>query len=107
MGFIKARGSNFYYEEKGEGPPILLIHPVGSTASIWGAMIGDLARAGRVIAYDRRGYSRSGGETVRSVPAHAADAAAVLEALEARSAAAVGTRACLMDLCGLGRGARS
>jgi len=29
VGFIKARRSHFYYEEKGEGPPILLIHPAG------------------------------------------------------------------------------
>ncbi len=93
MGFIKARGSNFYYEEMGEGPPILLIPPAGSTASTWGALAGDLAGVGRVIAYDRRGYSRSGGEVVRSAPAHALDAAAVLEALEARPAVAVGTSA--------------
>jgi pimeloyl-ACP methyl ester carboxylesterase len=93
MGFVKVRGSNFYYEEKGEGSPILLIHPAGSTASTWGALAGDLAGAGRVIAYDRRGYSRSGGETVRSAPVHALDAAALLEALEARPAVAVGTSA--------------
>ena len=71
MGFIKARGNNFYYEEKGEGPPILLIPPSGSTASTWGTLVGDLAGAGRVIAYDRRGYSRSGGEVVRSAAEHA------------------------------------
>jgi hypothetical protein len=66
MGFIKARGSNFYYEEQGDGPPILLIPPAGSTASTWGTLVGDLAGAGRIIAYDRRGYTRSGGEVVRS-----------------------------------------
>jgi pimeloyl-ACP methyl ester carboxylesterase len=93
MGFVKARGSNFYYEEKGEGPPILLIPPSGSTASTWGAVFGDLAGAGRVIAYDRRGYSRSGGEAVRSAAEHALDAAAVLEALKAGPAVAVGTSA--------------
>ena len=83
MGFVKARGSSFYYEEKGEGPPILLIPPAGATASTWGAVIGDLAVAGRVIAYDRRGYRRSGGEVVHSAAEHALDAAAVLEALQA------------------------
>jgi 3-oxoadipate enol-lactonase len=93
MGFINARESNLYYEEKGEGPPILLIPPSGSTASTWGALVGDLAGAGRVIAYDRRGYSRSGDEVVRSASAHARDAAAVLEALEATPAVAVGTSA--------------
>jgi pimeloyl-ACP methyl ester carboxylesterase len=69
MGFIKVRGSNLYYEDKGDGyyedkgdgPPILLIPPSGSTASTWGTLVGDLAGVGRVIAYDRRGYSRSGG----------------------------------------------
>ena len=93
MGFIKARGSNFYYEEQGQGLPILLIPPSGATASTWGALPGDLARAGRVIAYDRRGYSRSGGEAVRSAAEHALDAAAVLNALAAGPAVTVGTSA--------------
>jgi len=93
MGFVKARGSSFYYEEQGDGPPILLIPPAGSTASTWGALIGDLAGAGRVIAYDRRGYTRSGGEVVRSAAEHTRDAAAVLEALNARPAVVAGTSA--------------
>ena len=93
MGFIKARGSNFYYEEQGDGPPILLIPPAGSTASTWGTLVGDLAGAGRVIAYDRRGYTRSGGEIVRSAAEHTRDAAAVLDALQARPAVVVGTSA--------------
>jgi len=37
MGFIQVRESSLYYEEKGDGPPILLIHPAGATASTWGA----------------------------------------------------------------------
>jgi pimeloyl-ACP methyl ester carboxylesterase len=93
MGLIKVRGSNLYYEEKGEGLPILLIPPAGSTASTWGALAGDLAGIGRVIAYDRRGYSRSGGEVVRSAAEHTRDAAAILDALQARPAVAVGTSA--------------
>ena len=93
MGFIKVRGIDFYYEEKGEGLPILLIPPSGSTASTWGDSFGNLAGVGRVIAYDRRGYSRSGGKTVRSASEHTADAAAILEALEASPAVVVGTSA--------------
>ena len=93
MGFIKARGNDFYYEEQGKGPPILLIPPSGSTASTWGALVSDLAGANRVIAYDRRGYSRSGGKAVRSAAEHALDAAALLDALEARPTVAVGTSA--------------
>src|SRR5215813_11385698 len=93
MGFVKARGSSFYYEEQGEGQPILLIPPSGSTASTWGALPGDLAGAGRVIAYDRRGYTRSGGEVVRSAAEHTRDAAAVLDAVAAGPAVVVGTSA--------------
>ena len=50
-----AVGSNrfdLYYEEVGEGLPILLIPPAGSTASTWGAAAEELARIGRVIAYE-------------------------------------------------------
>jgi len=93
MGFIKVRGIDFYYEEKGAGPPILLIPPSGSTASTWGVFFDHLAGEGRVIAYDRRGYSRSGGKTVHSATEHAADAAGILDALEAGPAVAVGTSA--------------
>ncbi len=93
MGFINARGSHLYYEETGDGAPILLIPPSGSTASTWGALPGDLADVGRVITYDRRGYSRSRGAVVRAAAEHALDAAEVLEALQARPAVAVGTSA--------------
>ena len=91
MGFIKARGSRLFYEEKGDGVPILLIHPAGATASTWGSVADDLAGVGRVVAYDRRGYTRSGGEPVRSISGHTADASALLETLHAAPAVAVGT----------------
>ena len=87
------REFDLYHEEAGEGVPILLIHPSGSTASTWGAAADKLARCGRVITYDRRGYARSGGEPVRSMSTHTADAAALLEHLRAAPAVVVGTSA--------------
>jgi pimeloyl-ACP methyl ester carboxylesterase len=84
---------DLYYEEFGDGLPILLIHPAGATSSTWGAVTGDLAQIGRVIAYDRRGNGRSGGEPVRSVSTHTADAATLLEHVGAPPAVAVGTSA--------------
>jgi pimeloyl-ACP methyl ester carboxylesterase len=85
--------SDLYFEEAGEGTPILLIHPAGSTASTWGSVTEELAEIGRVITYDRRGYARSGGEPVRSMSTHTADAAAMLEALQTPPAVVVGTSA--------------
>ena len=93
MGFVRSDGCDLYYEELGEGVPILLIHPAGSTASTWGSVTDELAQIGRVISYDRRGYARSGGEPVRSMSMHAADAATMLEELQAPPAVVVGTSA--------------
>jgi 3-oxoadipate enol-lactonase len=92
-GSVRANGCDLYYEKVGEGVPILLIHPAGSTASTWGSATEALGRVGRVIAYDRRGYARSGGAPVRSMSTHTADAAALLEFLGASPAVVVGTSA--------------
>jgi 3-oxoadipate enol-lactonase len=93
MGSVRSDGCDLNYEEVGQGVPILLIHPAGATAATWGSATAELARIGRVITYDRRGYARSGGEPVRSVATHTADAAAMLEALQAPPAVVVGTSA--------------
>jgi pimeloyl-ACP methyl ester carboxylesterase len=93
MTAVTVNGCDLYYEEMGAGFPILLIHPAGSTASTWGSAAEELARIGRVITYDRRGYARSGGEPVRSVSIHTTDAAAILESLARQRAVVVGTSA--------------
>jgi 3-oxoadipate enol-lactonase len=93
MASVTSDGCDLYCEEAGEGIPILLIHPAGATASTWGAASEELSRIGRVIAYDRRGYARSGGEPTRSMSTHTADAAAILESLQASPAVVVGTSA--------------
>jgi 3-oxoadipate enol-lactonase len=92
VGSVRSDGCDLYYEELNQGVPILLIHPAGATASTWGSATEQLARIGRVISYDRRGYARSGGEA-RSVSTHTADAAALLESLQAQPAVVVGTSA--------------
>jgi pimeloyl-ACP methyl ester carboxylesterase len=91
MDAAQSGGSDLYHEEVGDGAPILLIHPSGATGSTWGPVVEELARVGRVITYDRRGYARSGGEPVRKLATHSADAAALLESLGAAPAVVVGT----------------
>jgi pimeloyl-ACP methyl ester carboxylesterase len=86
-------GCDLYYEELGEGIPILLIHPSGATASTWGSATEELARIGRVVAYERRGYARSGGAPARSISTHTADAASILGHLRLPRAVVVGTSA--------------
>ena len=77
----------------GPGPPYLLIHPAGATASTWGSVTEALARLGRVLTYDRRGDARSGDPPGRLVSTHTADAAAMLASLGAPPAVVVGTSA--------------
>jgi pimeloyl-ACP methyl ester carboxylesterase len=93
MGHVRLDGCDLYYEEAGSGVPILLIPPAGTTATTWGPVTDDLARIGRVITYDRRGYARSVSQPVRSVSRHTFDAAALLESLQAAPAIVVGTSA--------------
>lgn len=71
-----------YYEERGEGPPLLLVAGIPGTASDWAPLVERLAATRRVIAYDNRG---SGGSTVTAGPYTTAqladDAAALLDRL--------------------------
>ncbi|HEU0023801.1 MAG TPA: alpha/beta hydrolase [Thermoleophilaceae bacterium] len=85
-------GVRLYYEEHGSGCPILCIHGAGSSALMWADSVADLARLGRVIAYDRRGCTRSERPEpyVRtSVAEQADDAAALLDALAAAPAVVI------------------
>lgn len=93
MPHVHLPGCRLYYEERGAGTPILLIHGTGSDAGTWGAAVDELVRHGRVIAYDRRGFSRSRREKASAhttVAEHAADAADLLDALDAGPTIVVG-----------------
>jgi esterase len=86
-------GTRLHYQERGIGMPILCIHGTGSGSPAWAPAIPELARRGRVIAYDRRGFARSrSAEPCRpvSVAEHADDAAALLHALGATPAVVIG-----------------
>jgi esterase len=93
MPYIRANGVRLYYEERGEGDPILVIHGTASSALVWRpSAIDALAALGRVVVYDRRGCTRSERPDpyVTSVVQHAEDAAALLDALHAAPAIVIG-----------------
>jgi pimeloyl-ACP methyl ester carboxylesterase len=76
--------SQLHHTVSGAGPPLLLIHGTGGDGDVWLPSLPRLARRHRVIAYDRRAFGRSTGPPhvgPRAHAAHAADAAALLEAL--------------------------
>jgi pimeloyl-ACP methyl ester carboxylesterase len=84
MPTVEGAGVPLHYVERGDGPPVLLIHGLASDGEAMAPVAEALAAAGaRAIAYDRRGYGRSGapepyhGTTVEE---QAEDAAALLRA---------------------------
>jgi pimeloyl-ACP methyl ester carboxylesterase len=84
---------DIYYEERGDGTPILCIHGTSSSALVWEGAMSELAEHGRCITYDRRGSFRSQRpepyETTH-VTEHTDDAAALLDALSATPAVVIG-----------------
>jgi pimeloyl-ACP methyl ester carboxylesterase len=85
--------AGLHYVEAGQGEPLLLIHGTGGNADAFQAVIGPLAERWRVIAYDRRGFSRSGPATHPKADyfrRHADDAAALLRDLGAAPANVLG-----------------
>ncbi len=83
---------DLYYEDHGEGRPVVLIHGWPLSNRSWEAQIGPLVDAGhRVVAYDRRGFGWS------SQPFNgyeydtlAADLAALIDHLDLRDITLVG-----------------
>ncbi len=91
--FIDAKdGTKLYYKDWGTGIPVVLIHGWPLNADMWEYQAGVLAAQGhRVIAYDRRGFGRSGQPwTGYDYDTLADDLAAVLDTLDLRGAALVG-----------------
>jgi pimeloyl-ACP methyl ester carboxylesterase len=79
--FAKNQGAQIYWEEQGQGAPILLIMGLGWTSAMWYRTQPILSAQYRTVAFDNRGVGRS---DVPSGPypiaRMAGDAAAVLDA---------------------------
>lgn len=80
--YVEVNGLNIYYEEYGEGPPLILIHGGILTAQSWEPYIPTFAQHFRVIAPDTRGHGRTNNPTGEmSFELLAADVAALAHAL--------------------------
>jgi 3-oxoadipate enol-lactonase/4-carboxymuconolactone decarboxylase len=73
------------------GPPVLLLHSIGTSLHVFDPQVPELARHHRVIRMDLRGHGMSGvTDGPYSMEMHARDALALLDALGARTAHVVG-----------------
>ncbi|MFT0564693.1 alpha/beta fold hydrolase, partial [Bacillus cereus] len=58
-GTLQVLGASIYYEVRGSGPILLLIHGGGGDADKFHNIADHLAKWYTVVTYDRRGHSRS------------------------------------------------
>src|SRR5215213_3445991 len=93
MAFITAKdGTQIYYKDWGEGPPIVFSHGWPLSSDAWENQMFFLASHGyRCIAHDRRGHGRSSQPwTGNDMDTCADDLATLVEALDLRNAVHVG-----------------
>jgi 3-oxoadipate enol-lactonase len=87
MSFVENQGARIYWDEQGQGEPILLIMGLGYPSYLWHRMRPVLAQCYRTIALDNRGSGQSDAPAgPYSIAVMAADAAAVLDAAGVESA---------------------
>ncbi|GAA0686718.1 hypothetical protein GCM10010193_45750 [Kitasatospora atroaurantiaca] len=79
---VGVNGVSLYYESRGAGPGVVMVHGSWSDADSWTHVVPGLATQCRVVTYDRRGHSRSEEPlTQGSVHEDVADLAALIEEL--------------------------
>ena len=89
---ITKDGTEIFYKDWGQGPPITFSHGWPLNADAWDGQMLFLAQNGyRVIAHDRRGHGRSSqASSGNDMNGYADDLAAVIEALDLDGATLVG-----------------
>jgi pimeloyl-ACP methyl ester carboxylesterase len=81
MAFLENQGTKIYWDEQGEGPPLLLIMGLGYPSDLWYRIRPALAGRYRTLALDNRGSGRSDVPPgPYSLGLMASDAAATLDA---------------------------
>jgi non-heme chloroperoxidase len=97
MPYVKVGQENsgsieLYYEDHGEGRPVVLIHGYPLSGRAWDKQLPVLLEDGRrVIIYDRRGFGKSSQPTTGyDYDTFASDLNALMEALDLRDATLVG-----------------
>lgn len=58
-GFIEVDGGKIYYETKGQGETIVLLHPGLTDLRIWKDQVNEFSKNYKVVCYDQRGYGKS------------------------------------------------
>jgi pimeloyl-ACP methyl ester carboxylesterase len=91
MPTVPSRDISIYYEEAGQGEPLVLIRGLGSDLQAWALQVPALAKHFRVITFDNRGAGRTGApDKPYTIEGMADDLAFLLSALNVEKASILG-----------------
>jgi pimeloyl-ACP methyl ester carboxylesterase len=86
MSYANSNGISFYYDEQGEGAPLVLLHGGIGSGEMFAALAPALAAGRRVIVIDLQGHGRTGdADRPFDVSAMADDVAGVIEQLAGKA----------------------
>ena len=90
-GYIETNGIDYYYEIRGRGQPLLLLHGGLGNLEMFGPVLTALADHHQIIGVELQGHGRTSlGERAMSLPAMADDMAAILDKLGYRQVDVLG-----------------
>jgi pimeloyl-ACP methyl ester carboxylesterase len=84
------RGVSFHFEDRGGGPPLVLVHGFPVDCRMWEAQVAELSSHSRTIAPDLRGFGRSVATDSFTIDSLADDLHALLVELDARQCVLAG-----------------
>src|SRR5258705_11919601 len=91
MPSVSIGDAEIYYEEAGQGEPLLLVPGLSGQGSFWGQQVEAFKRDFRVIVHDHRGAGRSTHSQIKySIEQMADDVLRLMDALRIDSAHLVG-----------------
>ena len=90
MPYFNSDGLELYYEDIGEGPPLLLLHGLTSNHAMFYREMNFFKKKFRVIALDARGHGKSAKPANYTLDDHIHDAAALIHHLNFQSLSVIG-----------------
>ena len=84
MPVVEANGTETYYEDYGDGHPIVVLHGANVDHQVWAEQLQPLTGDYRVIPYDLRGHGKTGGSDLNryTIDTYVDDLAAFIDALD-------------------------
>ena len=90
QGLAYVNGTHLYYEARGSGPPLVLIHGITLDTRMWDPQFGVFSRHYQTIRYDVRGHGRSADPVAGEAYSHSDDLLALLHHLDLERAHVLG-----------------